>query len=85
MNDNDENYISSFIGFIESRDELASMQITYSKDKYTFRIAASHPSYLQMLFDEILIFHNQLGIHLDISKSIKSTGTISFNIQIDSP
>lgn len=83
ITDNEESYFSSFIGFIESRDELASMQITYNKDKYNFRIAPSHPKYMQMLFDEILTFHNTFGIHLDISKSIKTTGTIAFNIQIN--
>jgi hypothetical protein len=83
MTDNEENYFSSFIGFIESRDEHSSMQISYNKDKYNFRIAPSHPKYMQMLFDEILAFHNTFGIHLDISKSIKTTGTIAFNIEID--
>lgn len=82
INDNDESYFSSFIGYIESIDELAALQITYSNDKYYFRIAPSHPKYMQMLFDEIINFHNMFGIHLDISKSIKSTGTLAFNISI---
>lgn len=81
--DNEEIYLSSLTKFIESKDRLASMQITYNKDKYDFRIAPSHPKYMQLLFDEILVFHNRFGIHLDISKSIKTTGTIAFNIKVD--
>lgn len=82
INDNDENYFSSLIGYIESIDELSSVQITYNSDKYHFRIAPSHPRYMQMLFDELIKFHNLFGIHLDISKSIKSSGTIAFNIHL---
>lgn len=80
ISDNDENYFSSLVGYIESVDELATLQITYGSNKYYFRVAPSHPRYTQVLLDEIINFHNMFGIRLDISKSIKSTGIIAFNI-----
>lgn len=80
--DNDEMYFSLFIAYIESIDELASVQITFNEEKYHFRIAPSHPRYIKILFKEIINFHNMIGIRLDISKSIKTSGTIAFNINI---
>lgn len=80
--DNDEMYFSSLIGYIESIDELCSVQITHDKSKYHFRVAPSHPKYTQLLFDELINFHNLFSIRLDISKSIKTTGTIAFNIKL---
>jgi hypothetical protein len=35
-----------------------------------------------MLLEEILKFHNLLQIHLDLSKSIKSSATIVFDITL---
>ena len=83
IKDNDEEYISRVSGFIESIDELSSLQITYNKSRYGFRLAPSHPKYAPFLFEELISFHKMLNITLDISKSIKATGTIAFSIKSD--
>lgn len=82
LTDNDEVYFARLEGIIDSVDELSSMQITRNTNAYHFRIAPSHPRYMNMLFEELLKFHNLYGIRLNISKSIKTTGTISFEITL---
>ena len=80
LTDNDAMYFARLEGLIDSIDELSSMQITKNTNAYHFRLAPSHPRYLEMLFQELLKFHNLYNIRLNISKSIKTTGTISFEI-----
>jgi hypothetical protein len=78
--DNDEIFIASLLGVIESVDELSSVEITKKPSSYHFRIAASLPKYNDMLIEEILKFHNLFGIRIDMSKSIKTTSIITFEI-----
>jgi DNA-binding phage protein len=80
MQDNDMVYFARLEGMIDSIDELSSLQITKNSNSYQFRLAPSHPKYIEMLLDEVLKFHNIYGIRLNLSKSIKTTGTISFEI-----
>lgn len=80
--DNEEVYFANLIGVIESVDELASLEITKAPASYHFRLAPSLPKYNMMLLEEILKLHNRFNIRLDISKSIKSSGTINFNIDL---
>lgn len=80
ITDNDETYLARLIGVIESVDELSSLQITKIPYGYHFRLAPSLPKYNNMLLEEILKLHNLYGIRLDISKSIKSSGVLSFKI-----
>lgn len=82
MQDNDMIYFARLEGMIESLDELASLQITKNTMGYQFRLAPSHPKYIQTLLEQLLNFHNLYGIRLNISKSIKTTGTISFEITL---
>lgn len=80
ISDNEELYFQHLIGVIESVDELSSLQITKIPYGYHFRLAPSLPKYNNMLLEEILKLHNLYGIRLDISKSIKSSGVLSFKI-----
>ena len=80
--DNDEVYISQLCGVVESVDEYCSMEIVYTPDSYIFRIAASLPKYNEMLLEEILKLNNLYHIKLELSKSIKTTGSLSFKIQL---
>ena len=82
LKDNDEEYFLRLIGIVESIDELSSLQITYRGDSYHFRLASSHPKYNNNLLVEILKFHNLYGIRIEMSKSIKTSGTIAFNINL---
>jgi len=82
MQDNDEVFLAHLEGVISSVDELCSLEITKNAHSYRFRIAASLPKYNEMLLEEILKFCNLFKIKLDISKSIKTTSVITFEIDL---
>jgi len=83
MQDNDEVFLAHLEGVISSVDELCSLEITKNTDSYRFRIAASLPKYNNMLIEEILKFCNLFHIRLNMSKSIKTSSVISFEINLD--
>ena len=83
MQDNDEVFLAHLEGVISSVDELCSLEITKTSDSYRFRIAASHPMYNNMLIEEILKFCNMFHMRIDMSKSIKTTSVITFEINLD--
>jgi hypothetical protein len=80
--ENEKVYFAHLEGVIDSIDEYSSMQITKSNDSYIFRLAPSVPKYGESLLKEILKLHNIFKIRLDLSKSIKSSGTIVFRINL---
>tara|TARA_R110000868_G_scaffold259093_2_gene516817 strand:+ start:1351 stop:1632 length:282 start_codon:yes stop_codon:yes gene_type:complete len=80
--DNESAYFSHLQGVIDSIDELSSLEITKTPSSYHFRLAPSLPKYNEMLLEEILKLHNIFQIHLNLSKSIKTSGTIVFEITI---
>lgn len=82
MLDNELAYFAHLEGIIDSVDELAIVEITKHPQSYHFRIAASVPRYNEMLLEELLKFHNMLQIKLVLSKSIKSSATIVFDIEL---
>jgi hypothetical protein len=82
MPDNELAYLAHLRGLIESVDELSTLEITKNPSSLHFRLAPSLPMYNDMLLEELLKFHNMLQIQLNLSKSIKSSATIVFNISI---
>lgn len=82
LSDNEMTYFAHLEGVLTSVDELCSLQITRTMDAYSFRLAPSLPKYNNMLLEEIFKLHNIFGIHLEVSKSIKTTGTIVFKINL---
>jgi hypothetical protein len=80
--ENEKAYFAHLEGVIDSVDEYSSLQITHTESSYIFRLAPSMPKYNDLLLEEILKLHNIFRIKLDISKSIKSTGTIVFKIDL---
>ena len=83
MQDNEIAYFAHLEGVISSVDELSTLEITKNPQSYHFRLAASLPKYNNMLLEEILKLHNLFKIRLDLSKSIKSSATIVFEINLD--
>ncbi len=83
MADNETAYFNHLFGVIESVDELCSMEITKKPTAYHFRIATSVPKYNETLLQEILKLHNLFNIRLNLSKSIKSSATIVFDIELN--
>lgn len=80
--DNEEVYFESLFGVIESVDEYASLEVIKTPEAYHFRLISSLPKYNEMLLQEILKLHNVFQIRLNLSKSIKASGTITFDISI---
>jgi hypothetical protein len=82
MQDNELTYFAHIEGIIDSIDELSTLEITKNPESYHFRIAPSLPMYNEPLLQEILKFHNMFQIKLNLSKSIKSSATITFEIEL---
>ena len=82
LKDNEETYLSYIEGVVSSIDELATVEATKTHSGYTFRIATSTPEYSQPMLKEVITFHKLIGIHIDISKSIRSSTTIFYEIKI---
>lgn len=83
MLDNEDLYFAHLEGIIDSVDELSTMEITKTPSAYLFRLAASLPKYNNMLLEEILKFHNLFQLRLELSKSIKTSSTIVFSINLN--
>ena len=81
--DNELAYFQHLIGVIDSVDELSTLEITKNPYSYHFRLAPSLPKYNELLLEEILKLHNIFQIKLNISKSIKSSATIVFEITLN--
>jgi hypothetical protein len=82
MQDNEIAYFAHLQGIIDSIDELSTLEITKNPNSYHFRLAPSLPKYNEMLLEELLKFHNMFQIRLSLSKSIKSSATITFEIDL---
>ena len=80
--DNEQIYFEMLTGVIESVDELSSLQISKGQTHYHFRLAPSLPKYNNLLIEEIIKLHNMFRIQLDFSKSIKTSGTLVFTINL---
>lgn len=83
MQDNELAYFAHLQGIIDSVDELSILEVTRQPNAYHFRLAPSLPKYNEMLLEEILKLHNLLQIKLNLSKSIKSSATIVFEIELN--
>lgn len=81
--DNDAVYLAQLEGIISSVDEYASLEVTRAPEAYHFRLVPSLPKYTNMLLQEVLKFHTMFNIRLDLSKSIKTSSTINFQIEIN--
>ena len=80
--DNEEVYFAHLEGVLNSVDEYASLEVVKTPEAYHFRLISSLPKYNEMLLQEILKLHNVFQIRLSLSKSIKSSGTITFDITL---
>lgn len=82
VNDNDEMYFAQLEGIISSVDEYAELEVSKFPENLNFRLIASLPRYNNLLIQELVKFHNMFKIRLDMGKSIKSSGTITFKIPL---
>jgi len=85
MRHNEEVYFAHLEGVIDSVDELSAMEVIKHPRAYSFRIAPSLPKYTNLLIEELFKFHNLFQIKLHMSKSIKTSAVISFEINLEEP
>jgi DNA-binding phage protein len=83
MQDNESMFFAHLEGIIDSVDELSTMEITKKPKAYHFRLAPSLPKYNNPLIEELIKFHNMFGIRMNMSKSIKTSAIISFEINLE--
>jgi hypothetical protein len=83
MPENEAVYFASLHGVVESVDELSSLEITKTPKAYLFRLVPSLPKYTNLIIEELIKFHNLIGIRLDMGKSIKTSATITFSISFN--
>lgn len=82
LKENEKQFFLQLEKSIEQIDELSTMEINRFPNSYNFRIACSSSKYIQPLLKQLLDFHTNLGIKLDVSKSIRNSFTINFEIKI---
>lgn len=82
MPDNELVYLAHLEGIISSVDEMSMMEVFRNPNSYHFRLVPSLPKYSPLLLEELLKFHNMLNIRLNLSKSIKTSGSIVFDISM---
>ena len=80
--DNDISYFHLLESVINTTDELSTLEVRKNLNSYNFRIAVSAKEYLLGLIEELNNLHNLIGIKVDFSKSIKSSSSISFKINL---
>ena len=78
--ENELTYLNYLRAALDSTDELSTVEVYKNPYTYSFRIACSNPRYSQIVLSQLLDFHNLFNIKLDISKSIRNTSTINFEI-----
>lgn len=83
MSDNELAYFAHLEGVLSSVDELSSLEITKNPKSYHFRLVPSLPKYNPMLLEELLKLHNIFQIKLRLSKSMKTSANITFEIDLD--
>lgn len=83
LQDNEMAYFAHLEGVIDSIDELSMMEIIKTPSSYHFRIATSTPQYNELLLKELLKLHNIFKLKMNMSKSIKSSATIVYQIELN--
>lgn len=82
ISDNDESYLSMLEGVISSVDEYSRLIIHKFPSTFNFRIIPSEGVYLNNIVNEVLKLHTMLGIKVNMSKSMKTSGIFEFQIKI---
>ena len=85
LSENEVNYFAQLEGVLSAVDEFSSLSIVRTPYNYNFRLAPSMPKYTNIIIEQLIQFHNSLGIRLNFSKSIKTTASINFTISLEVP
>lgn len=80
--DNDSSYFSLLRGIIDGVDPGASMNIVKGTTGYIFRLVPSTTVYIDTLIHQLTEINTLMGIHLEFSKSVKSSSVIHWKVEI---
>jgi hypothetical protein len=80
--DNTIIYYEYLKGYLESIDPYSSLMINKTAQKIAFRLTPSEPRLLIPLLTAIKEIHTKFGIQVEFAKSIKTSNSISFNINL---
>jgi len=83
LEENTLTYFQYLEGIIESIDVGAFGEVTRKMSGINIRISPSEPKYFDILFKEVEALHNRFGLKMSYSKSMKSSGTINYDILIE--
>ena len=83
LKENDRSYFRMLEAVINSVDELSILDIRRNLENFSFRIAMSSTVYITPLIQELNSLHNMINIKVDFSKSIKSSSSLSFKINLE--
>ena len=78
--DNDARYFELLESVINSVDIGSTVEVYKKPDKYTLRLTPTKENNINLIIEEVLKFHNLMNIKLNLSKSIKTSGKIFFDI-----
>lgn len=82
LRENDRSYFKVLEAVINSVDELSILEIRRNMENFSFRIAMSSTVYITPLMQELINLHNLFRIKVDFSKSIKSSSSLSYKINL---
>jgi hypothetical protein len=80
LKENEISYFRFLEGSVSSIDPDCSMQMTYKIGGVGVRISPTHPGRFNLILNEIKKSHEQLGIKVEFSKSMKAGSNIAFDI-----
>ena len=83
ISDNDEVFLQHLIGVVDSVDELSHVEVSKTPHSLHCRVAPSTPDYLEPILYEVLKLSNLFKIRLELSKSMKASSTVTFDIPIE--
>jgi hypothetical protein len=81
--DNEDVYYKYLQATIETIDYLSSLQIVRASSAVHVKLSPSHPRYIHRLIGALNDFHNMMGMRIHYSKSIKTSCTINFQINLE--
>lgn len=80
--DNDFQYFRVLEGVLNSVDENCLIKVLKKPRSYLTKIYPSTKNHTELILKEMLKYHRFLNIDLDVSKSIKKSSVISYEIHL---
>ncbi len=80
LEENTLTYFRYLEGIVESIDNEAVGEATRKLTGINVRISPSEPQYFPLILQDIEKIHNKLGLRMEYYKSMKTSGTVNYDI-----